>query len=90
MQGAYDDVLERMKGQSNKLLAALGGSPGCVVLGSADETALGQVRFCCQYLCKWCLVPAAWWASCVCSLTSCDGPDFPPLLTSAQVPGSHC
>jgi len=34
-----------MKGQSNELLAALGGSPGCVVVGSADETALGQVRY---------------------------------------------
>lgn len=43
MQAAYDDVLERLKGQSNELLAALGGSPGCVTLGSADETALSQV-----------------------------------------------
>lgn len=44
IQAAYDDVLERLKGQSNELLAALGGSPGCVTLGSADETALSQVR----------------------------------------------
>lgn len=44
MQGAYDDVLERLKGQSNELLAALGGNPGSIALGSADETALSQVR----------------------------------------------
>ena len=43
-QAAYDDVLERLKGQSNELLAALGGSPGSVTLGAADETALSQVR----------------------------------------------
>jgi hypothetical protein len=43
MQAAYDDVLERLKGQSNELLATLGGSPGSVTLGSSDETALSQV-----------------------------------------------
>lgn len=44
VQAAYDDVLERLKGQSSELLAALGGSPGSVTLGAADETALSQVR----------------------------------------------
>jgi hypothetical protein len=50
LQAAYDDVLERLKGQSNELLAALGGAPGSVTLGSADETALSQVRCCCPCL----------------------------------------
>jgi hypothetical protein len=45
MQAAYDDVLERLKGQSNELLAALGGNPGSVTLGSSDETALSQVAY---------------------------------------------
>jgi hypothetical protein len=42
-QAAYDDVLERLKSQSNELLTALGGNPGCVALGSSDDTALSHV-----------------------------------------------
>lgn len=41
MQAAYDDVLERLKGQSSELLAALGGGLGSA--GSTDEAALSQV-----------------------------------------------
>lgn len=41
LQATYDDVLERLKGQSTALLQALGNGGG--MAGAADETALAQV-----------------------------------------------
>jgi hypothetical protein len=40
-QASYDDVLERLKGQSTALLQALGNGGG--MAGAADENALAQV-----------------------------------------------
>jgi hypothetical protein len=40
-QGSYDDVLERLTGQSTALLQALGNGGG--MAGAADENALAQV-----------------------------------------------
>lgn len=42
LQFSYDDVLERLKSQSAALVQALGGNG--TLGGSADETALDQVR----------------------------------------------
>ncbi|WIA18956.1 hypothetical protein OEZ85_003625 [Tetradesmus obliquus] len=42
LQATYDDVLERLKGQSTALLQALGNGGG--MAGAADETALAQLR----------------------------------------------
>jgi hypothetical protein len=58
-QASYDDVLERLKGQSTALLQALSNGGG--MAGAADETALAQVcvatcsQKCMALRAAWCL-----------------------------------